>query len=83
MQVPTKWKIDVMLLLILLQTCSTWDELKLNAVFDSPTMQDILEHNYQLLKKHAGKNKYEPLLSTLYNKQIEDKPFELEKDTQV
>ena len=59
----------------------TWDELKLNAVFDSPTMQDILEHNYQLLKKHAGKNHYEPLLSTLYNKQIEDKPFELEKDT--
>ena len=44
-------------------------------------MQDILEHNYQLLKKHAGKNHYEPLLSTLYNKQIEDKPFELEKDT--
>tara|TARA_B100000902_G_scaffold359604_1_gene375526 strand:- start:735 stop:3053 length:2319 start_codon:yes stop_codon:yes gene_type:complete len=59
----------------------TWDELKLNAVFDSPAMQEILEHNFNQLKIHAGKNTYEHVLHQLYTKQVEDVPFELDNNS--
>ena len=57
----------------------TWNEQKLNSVFDSPTMQDILEHNDKVFQKHARMNALENLLPKLYRHNQSYEPFEFEK----
>ena len=58
----------------------TWSEQKLNSVFDSPTMQDILEHNDKVFHKHARMNSLENMLPKLYKHNQSYEPFEFEKD---
>ena len=59
----------------------TWSESKLNSVFDSHTMQDILDHNAELFREHAGKNTCEKMLTKLYTHKNEETEYELEPNT--